>query len=110
MPLGLQVKLLRFLESGEVWPVGASKGKRPDVRILAATNGDIRRMIDERSFRRDLCYRLHVLSIHIPPLREHPEDIPPLVSMMLDQLEHKLGMRKRIAPKPLDASPGAVRV
>ena len=56
VPLGLQVKLIRFLESGEVWPVGASKGKRPDVRILAATNRDIRRMIDERSFRRDLYY------------------------------------------------------
>lgn len=114
MPLGLQVKLLRFLESGEVWPVGASKGKRPDVRIIAATHRDIGRMIGERSFRTDLYYRLHVLSLHIPPLREHPEDIPPLVAMMLDQLEHKLGRRKRIAPQTLEAIcalplPGNVR-
>ena len=114
MPLGLQVKLLRFLESGEVWPVGASRGKRPDVRIIAATNRDIRQMIGEGSFRRDLYYRLHVLSIQIPPLREHPEDIPALVAMMLDQLERKVGARKRIAPQTLDAIcrlplPGNVR-
>jgi PAS domain S-box-containing protein len=114
MPLGLQVKLLRFLESGEVWPVGASKGKRPDVRIIAATHREIGRMIGEASFRKDLYYRLHVLSLHIPPLREHPEDIPPLVAMMLDQLEHKMGRRKRIAPQTLEAIcelplPGNVR-
>jgi PAS domain S-box-containing protein len=114
MPLGLQVKLLRFLESGEVWPVGASKGKRPDVRIIAATHRDLGQMIGEGSFRKDLYYRLHVLSLHIPPLREHPEDIPPLVAMMLDQLEQKLGRRKRIAPQTLEAIcerplPGNVR-
>ncbi len=114
MPLGLQVKLLRFLESGEVWPVGAPKGKRPDVRIIAATNCDLGRMIGDGSFRRDLYYRLHVLSIRIPPLREHPEDIPPLVAMMLDQLERKLETRKRIAPQTLEAIcrlplPGNVR-
>ena len=114
MPLALQVKLLRFLESGEVWPVGASKGKRLDVRIIAATNREIGQMIGEGSFRRDLYYRLHVLSIRIPPLREHPEDIPPLVAMMLDQLERKLGTRKRIVPEALEAIcqlplPGNVR-
>lgn len=114
MPLGLQVKLLRFLESGEVWPVGASKGKRPDIRIIAATHRDIGRMIVEGSFRKDLYYRLHVLSLHIPPLRERPDDIPPLVAMMLDQLERKLRRRKRIAPQTLEAIcelplPGNVR-
>src|SRR6266511_2408335 len=96
LPLGLQVKLLRFLESGEVWPVGASKSKRPDVRIVAATNRDVREMVAEGSFRKDLYYRLNVLSIRIPPLREHPEDIPRLVAMMLDQLERRLGRRKGI--------------
>jgi PAS domain S-box-containing protein len=114
MPLGLQVKLLRFLESGEVWPVGSSKGKRPDVRILAATNCDLAKMIGDGTFRRDLYYRLHVLSIRIPPLREHPEDIPALVAMMLDQLERKLGTRKHISPQTLKAIcrlplPGNVR-
>jgi len=114
LPLGLQVKLLRFLEAGEVWPVGASKGKRPDVRIVAATNRDVRQMIAEGSFRKDLYYRLNVLSIRIPPLREHPEDIPWLVAAMLDQLEHRLGRRKGIAPEALAAIsrlpfPGNVR-
>jgi len=102
LPRGLQVKLLRFLEAGEVWPVGASKAKRPDVRIIAATNCDLDQMMADGGFRRDLYYRLHVLSIRIPPLREHREDIPWLVAMMLDQLEGKLGMRKRISPKALD--------
>ena len=114
LPLGLQVKLLRFLEAGEVWPVGASKGKRPDVRIVAATNRDVRQMIAEGSFRTDLYYRLNVLSIRVPPLREHPEDIPWLVAMMLDQLERRLGRRKGIAPAALEAIgrlpfPGNVR-
>jgi len=102
LPRGLQVKLLRFLEAGELWPVGASKSKHPDVRIIAATNCDLRQMIAEGTFRKDLYYRLHVLSIRIPPLREHPEDIPWLVGMMLDQLESKLGTRKRIAPIALE--------
>jgi len=102
LPRSLQVKLLRFLEAGEVWPVGASKAKRPDVRIVAATNCDLRQMIADGAFRRDLYYRLHVLSICIPPLRDRREDIPWLVAMMLDQLEGKLGIRKRIAPQALD--------
>ena len=114
LPLGLQVKLLRFLEAGEVWPVGASKSKRPDVRIVAATNRDVGQMIAEGSFRKDLYYRLHVLCIQIPPLREHPEDIPWLVAMMLEQLERRLGRRKGIAPDALEALgrlpfPGNVR-
>jgi PAS domain S-box-containing protein len=114
LPLGLQVKLLRFLETGEVWPVGASKGKRPDVRIIAATNCDVSQMIVEGRFRKDLYYRLHVLSIRIPPLREHPEDIPWLVAMILDQLAPRLGTRKRVAPNTLEAIcrlplPGNVR-
>ena len=114
LPLGLQVKLLRFLEAGEVWPVGASKSKRPDVRIVAATNRDVGQMIAEGTFRKDLYYRLHVLCIQIPPLREHPEDIPRLVAMMLDQLDRRLGRRKGIAPDALEAIgrlsfPGNVR-
>jgi transcriptional regulator with PAS, ATPase and Fis domain len=102
LPRSLQVKLLRFLEAGEVWPVGASKAKRPDVRIVAATNCDLRQMIADGAFRKDLYYRLHVLSIYIPPLRDRREDIPWLVAMMLDQLELKLGTRKRIAPQALE--------
>jgi len=114
LPLGLQVKLLRFLEVGEVWPVGGTEAKRPDVRILAATNRDLGKMIAEGTFRKDLFYRLHVLVISIPPLREHPEDIPELVEMMLEQLARRLGMRKTLTPEAMEALrrhafPGNVR-
>ncbi len=114
LPLGLQVKLLRFLETGEVWPVGGTEAKRPDVRIVAATNRDLGKMIAEGTFRKDLFYRLHILVISVPPLREHPEDIPELVDMMLEQLARRLGVRKILTPETLDvlrryAFPGNVR-
>jgi transcriptional regulator with PAS, ATPase and Fis domain len=103
LPIGLQVKLLRFLEDGEVWSIGAVKPKRPDVRIVAATNRDLARMIREGSFRGDLFYRLNVLTINIPPLREHPADIADLVDMMLAKLECKVGRRRVFAPEALEA-------
>jgi PAS domain S-box-containing protein len=102
LPLGLQVKLLRFVETGEVWPIGASECRRPDVRIIAATNRDLRRMIADGTFRKDLFYRLSVLVINIPPLRQHPEDIPLLVGMMLEQLERRLGVQKRLTREAMD--------
>jgi PAS domain S-box-containing protein len=103
LPIGLQVKLLRFLEDGEVWSIGAVKPKRPDVRIVAATNRDLGRMIHDGSFRGDLFYRLNVLTINIPPLREHAEDIADLVDMMLSKLERKVGRRRTFAPDALRA-------
>jgi PAS domain S-box-containing protein len=101
LPIGLQVKLLRFLEDGEVWSIGAVRPKRPNVRIVAATNRDLARMIHEGSFRGDLFYRLNVLTINIPPLRDHAEDIADLVDMMLSKLEHKVGRRRTLAPDAL---------
>lgn len=103
LPLGLQVKLLRFLEAGEVWPVGATEAKHPDVRIIAATNRDLGKMMAEGTFRKDLFYRLHILVLSIPPLREHPEDIPALVAMMLEQLSRRLGMRQTLTPAAMEA-------
>jgi transcriptional regulator with PAS, ATPase and Fis domain len=103
LPLSLQVKLLRFLDTGEVWPVGGSEAKRPDVRILAATNRDLRQMMAEGTFRKDLFYRLHILVVPIPPLREHPEDIPELVAKMQEQLARRLGMRKILTPSAMEA-------
>jgi PAS domain S-box-containing protein len=103
LPIGLQVKLLRFLEDGEVWSIGAVKPKRPNVRIVAATNRDLARMIRDGSFRGDLFYRLNVLTINIPPLREHPADIADLVDMMLLKLERKVGRRRVFAPDALAA-------
>jgi transcriptional regulator with PAS, ATPase and Fis domain len=114
LPLPLQVKLLRFLEGGEIWPVGALRGKRPDVRIVAATNRDLAAMLAANAFRRDLYYRLNVLTIEIPPLRERREDIPGLVDMMLRALGAKLARPVRLTPAALAALgrypwPGNVR-
>jgi PAS domain S-box-containing protein len=97
LPQPLQVKLLTFLESGEIWPVGATKPRRVDVRVIAATNANLSEMVAQGGFRRDLFYRLNVLIIHVPPLRERPDDIPPLVEMMLRSLERKLGKRAQLS-------------
>ena len=102
MPQLLQVKLLQFLEAGEVWPVGATKPKRVNVRVIAATNAELTDMVAQGSFRRDLFYRLNVLALQVPPLREHPEDIPPLVEMMAAALESRVGRRLKIAHDALD--------
>lgn len=102
MPLLLQVKLLQFLEAGEVWPVGASKPKRVNVRVIAATNADLTDMVAQGGFRRDLYYRLNVLMLQVPPLRHHPEDVPPLVEMMADALERRVGKRLKVAKDALE--------
>jgi PAS domain S-box-containing protein len=114
LPLSLQVKLLRFLEDGEVWAVGAVKAKRPDVRIIASTNRDLKEMIAAGTFRGDLFYRLDVLCLEIPPLRDHAEDIPRLVELTLLRLERKVKRRRAITPAALRALsqypfPGNVR-
>jgi transcriptional regulator with PAS, ATPase and Fis domain len=114
LPMSLQVKLLRFLEDGEVWAVGAVKPKRPDVRIIAATNHDLEAMVARGAFRGDLFYRLHVLTLRIPPLREHSEDIRGLVELALSRLERKVKRRRTITEDALAALsryrfPGNVR-
>ena len=78
MPMELQVKLLRVLQEGEVRRLGAVRLRRVQVRVLAATNRDMAELLRQGRFREDLFYRLNVFSIHIPPLRERPEDILPL--------------------------------
>lgn len=79
MPIETQVKLLRVLESGEFLPVGGSKSKKVDVRIIAATNKDLSEEIEKGNFRKDLYYRLKTITIVAPPLRHHSEDIPLLI-------------------------------
>ncbi|MBA7594786.1 Regulatory protein AtoC [subsurface metagenome] len=80
VPLTIQVKLLRFLQFGEIVPLGRETSLHVDVRIICATNKDLRIKIEEGIFREDLFYRLNVVEIHIPPLRERKEDITPLVN------------------------------
>lgn len=80
VPLTIQVKLLRFLQFGEIVPLGSETSLHVDVRIICATNKDLRIKIEEGIFREDLFYRLNVVEIHIPPLRERKEDITPLVN------------------------------
>jgi len=101
LPQPLQVKLLTFLESGEIWPVGSSKPKHVDVRVIAATNANLTEMVTQGGFRKDLFYRLNVLIITVPPLRERPEDIPPLVEMMLRTLERRVGKRAQLSSDAL---------
>lgn len=97
----LQAKLLRALQEGEVRPVGSETSIKVDVRIIAATNCDLEEMVSQGSFRRDLLFRLNVLPIHIPPLRERREDILPLIDYFLD-LE-----RKQLGRHDLNLSPAA---
>jgi two-component system response regulator HydG len=84
MPLSLQVKLLRVLQDGCFFRLGATEPKKVDVRIVAATNADLKRKIAEGSFREDLFYRLNVVSLLVPALRDRPEDIPVLAQHFLE--------------------------
>ncbi len=99
----LQVKLLRVLQEGEVRPVGGGARTQVDVRIVAATNADLERRVAERTFRSDLLFRLNVLPLTIPPLRERRDDIAPLVDLFLRRL------RDRSNRAQLDITPTARR-
>jgi two-component system NtrC family response regulator len=83
IPQHLQVKLLRALEAKEILPIGSTTPRHIDVRVLAATNRHLKKEVEEGRFREDLFYRLNVMEIHIPPLRERPEDIPLLVDYFI---------------------------
>lgn len=91
MPLGLQVKLLRVLQEKEVVRIGGHKPIRVNVRIIAATNQDLQNLVNNGKFRQDLYYRLNVIPITIPPLRERREDIIPLIYHFLRLYQSKLG-------------------
>lgn len=83
LPLNLQAKLLRVLEDKEFYPLGSRNTKKVDVRILSATNRDLEELIEKRLFREDLYYRLNVIQVTLPPLRERPSDIPLLIRHLL---------------------------
>ena len=91
MPLGLQSKLLRVIQQKEIQPLGSPGPVKVDVRIVAATHRDLEKMVREGLFRQDLYYRLNVITIQVPPLRERPEDLAPLVAHFIDKHGRRLG-------------------
>jgi hydrogenase-4 transcriptional activator len=91
LPLDVQPKLLRFLEQHEIMPIGETHPQRVDVRVLAATNADLEQRVAEGKFREDLFYRLAVIRIHVPPLRERREEIPHLSTYFLREASERLG-------------------
>lgn len=101
MPIELQVKLLRLIQQGEVEKVGAVSPNKVDVRIVAATHRNLQAMIEDGSFREDLYYRLAVIPLELPPLRERTEDIPELLQHFFALAKEKLGRPDLVLPEAL---------
>jgi DNA-binding NtrC family response regulator len=98
LPLSLQAKLLRVVQDGEVRPLGGSAARRVDVRLVAASNRELWRMVESGAFRRDLYYRLRVLTIQLPPLRERGTDLPLLVAHFVAAFNRRHGTRFVVPP------------
>jgi two-component system response regulator AtoC len=114
LPQALQAKLLRVLEEGEIRRLGARESRKIDVRVLAATGRPMEQAVERGEFRSDLYYRLNVVRLHIPPLRERPEDIPELLTHFARQVAQRLGRPVSMTPAALAALthhnwPGNVR-
>jgi len=95
MPFNLQARILRVMQDGEIKPLGSSVTKHVDLRIVSATNSDLNRSIAEKRFREDLFYRLNVLPLHIPPLRDRQGDIPLLIKSFNFAETKKLGIAQK---------------
>jgi len=114
LPLEMQIKLLRFLQEREVRPVGGTTVDTVDIRIIAATNQNLEQMVAEKKFREDLYYRLNVVNIEIPPLRERQEDIPALIKHLMDKHSARYNRKMSIGPEAFEqllqfSWPGNVR-
>jgi len=103
MPSGLQAKLLRVLEDGEITPVGASRCRRVDVRVVAATNADLEEKMTAGKFRQDLYFRLARYTVQMPSLRQRSEDIPLLANHFLEVFAREMGITKAtLTPEAMD--------
>jgi DNA-binding NtrC family response regulator/tetratricopeptide (TPR) repeat protein len=103
LPLDIQPKLLRFLQEGEIQPLGEQRPAKVDVRIIAATNSDLDEMVKDGRFREDLYYRLNVIRLRVPPLRERRSEIPTLVNHYISHYAEKFNRRDiRITPQTID--------
>lgn len=114
LPLASQVKLLRFLEDGRITRLGGTDSKTLNVRVLAATHRDLEKMVEQRLFRLDLYYRLNVIPISVPAVRERHDCIIPLLRHYIDRFSKQVGEKKRLTRAALDALasyayPGNVR-
>jgi DNA-binding NtrC family response regulator len=114
LPVDLQAKLLRAIQEKEIRPVGSTKRLPIEVRILAATNRDLEHAVAQGTFRRDLYFRLNVLTLRIPPLRERRQDVPLLVGYFLERLERSTGQERTLTDEAIKAMlaydwPGNVR-
>jgi transcriptional regulator with PAS, ATPase and Fis domain len=103
MTLSMQAKLLRVLQEREIERVGSTKTLKVDVRVVAATNRDLEQMIGQGEFRQDLYYRLNIISLHIPPLRERCEDIPALCNSLLRKIHNRFPHDvESVSPEAMD--------
>jgi DNA-binding NtrC family response regulator len=103
MSLALQAKLLRVIEDQVIRPVGSTKGNKVDIRFITATNKDLKTAVKQATFREDLYYRINVISLEIPPLRERKEDIRSLLGYYLEKYTHEIGKQvKEITPEALE--------
>lgn len=100
--LSFQAKLLRAIQEGEIRRVGENRPIKIDIRVIAATNVDLARAVEERRFRQDLYYRLNVARFHLPPLRERREDIPLLVNFFIEKCNRKMNVRAKLGDGVLD--------
>jgi DNA-binding NtrC family response regulator/tetratricopeptide (TPR) repeat protein len=103
LPLDVQPKLLRFLQEGEIQPLGEQKPKHIDVRIIAATNTDLEELVAQGKFREDLYYRLNVIRLRVPPLRERRSEIPTIVNYYINHYSSKFGRHDiQVTPQSVD--------
>jgi DNA-binding NtrC family response regulator len=114
LELGFQLNLLRFLQEKEIRPLGSARGKKVDVRVIAATNRDLQKMVDEGKFREDLWYRLNVVRILLPPLVERRGDVPLLAHYFLNKYNERYGQKTKLTESGLQVLenyswPGNVR-